>query len=137
MLIKTFIRKHRVTMSYDWTEANPSMSDPEWSRTANHFKVAIRAWENGHHRQYTTYYSMCPGLDPDPQLDDVLSCLASDAAGIENARSFEEWASEYGFDEDSRKAEKIFKACQKSAARLRRLLGNEAYNELLWEVDPV
>ena len=43
---------------------------------------------------------------PAPALHDVLHCLVLDA-GVLDAGSFEEWASEYGYETDSRSAEKI------------------------------
>ncbi|HUT63574.1 MAG TPA: hypothetical protein VMZ04_06425, partial [Anaerolineae bacterium] len=71
-----------------------------------------------------------------PTVSDVLNCLASDASGIENARDFNEWASEYGYDEDSREAERIYKVCQDQANQLQAFLPDEKYNELLFEVEP-
>ena len=70
-----------------------------------------------------------------PKAADILDCLASDAASYDNARSFEDWASEFGYDEDSRKAERIFKACGKQAIKLKRFLGEPAYERLLWDTE--
>lgn len=64
-----------------------------------------------------------------PELADVLNSLRLDAEGIENARNFEEWAGEYGYDTDSRKAEETYRDCQKMAGKLARFLG-VAYREL-------
>ena len=51
-----------------------------------------------------------------PTPADILNCLASDASAYENAKDFEEWASEYGYDTDSRKPKKIYKVV-KTAGR--------------------
>lgn len=64
-----------------------------------------------------------------PKVEDVLNCLASDASGID--QSFEDWASELGYDTDSRKAEQIYQTCQKQARELRQLLGVTVFEELL------
>lgn len=66
-----------------------------------------------------------------PDLANVLDCLRSDASSIDDARSFEDWASNFGYDTDSRKAEKTYRACQDSAQALRHLLGRKAYDELM------
>jgi hypothetical protein len=66
-----------------------------------------------------------------PTAADILDCLASDCSGIDNARGFEDWASDYGYDTDSRKALATYEQCVKQAAELQRLLGRDAYNELL------
>lgn len=70
----------------------------------------------------------------EPDVYDVLSCLVSDAYSVENSRSFEEWASELGYNPDSRKAEKIFKACERTRAMLKKFLG-EQYEAFLWETE--
>jgi hypothetical protein len=49
--------------------------------------------------------------------------LLSDASAGE--QSFEEFCLEFGYDPDSRKAERIHKACEKTARELRRLLGDD------------
>lgn len=59
---------------------------------------------------------------PAPELRDVLYSLALDASVID-AGSFEEWAREFGYDTDSREAERIYKACMKIALELRAMIG--------------
>lgn len=61
----------------------------------------------------------------EPTAGDVLGCLILDATGYENARDFEDWCSEYGYDTDSRKAERIYKAVKASAPKIRRFLGDD------------
>lgn len=57
-----------------------------------------------------------------PQLDAVLYSLLMDGEAFFNAQSFEDWASELGYDKYSRKSEAIYKACddigRKIAARV-------------------
>lgn len=67
-----------------------------------------------------------------PELAEVLNSLAMDASGFENTPNFEDWASEYGYDADSRSAERTFKHVEEEARRLRALLGEDAYEKLLW-----
>lgn len=76
---------------------------------------------------------LCKPTEPDAA--NVLDCLASDAAGIENARSFEDWAGEYGYDEDSRKALDTYLLCQAQAAKLSQFLGAEAFQALLFDTE--
>lgn len=66
-----------------------------------------------------------------PDAASVLDNCASDAWGVENARSFEDWASEYGYDPDSRSVEAVYQACQRQAQALRSWLGAAAFAELL------
>lgn len=75
-------------------------------------------------RRMTVDYHMGSGHNgAEPTVNDVLDNLLSDASGVDNAQDFADWASEYGYDEDSRKAEQMYKACQREAAKVRRFLG--------------
>jgi len=66
-----------------------------------------------------------------PTLPDVLESLSMDWSSIENSTAFEDWAADLGFDTDSRKAERAYRATQESALRCRQALGWEAYNDAL------
>jgi hypothetical protein len=55
-------------------------------------------------------------------LDNLLSGTVGEEYG---ARNFEEFADEFGYDKDSRKAEAIFKACMKQTKKLEHLLGED------------
>ena len=54
---------------------------------------------------------------------------------ISNARGFEDWCSDFGYDADSRKAEKTFKVCEHQAKRLRSFLGDSLYKQLLYDTE--
>lgn len=131
MTLQSFIAQNRIKMTTKWADSNPNMTADDWSRGASHWKCQIRAGR----RAMTTFFSQGSAHIGEPTLTSVLDCLASDAAGFENAQSFEDWASEYGYDADSRKAEKTFKAISKQAEGLKRLLGEDAYGTLLWHTD--
>lgn len=62
---------------------------------------------------------------PPPSLTDVLHCLVSDADAL-NHPTFESWASDLGYDTDSRSAEKIYRACLEIALTLRQMIDLEA-----------
>ncbi len=57
-----------------------------------------------------------------PALLDVLYCTLADASALDYP-TFESWASEYGYDTDSRKAEGIYRTCLREAAVLNAALG--------------
>lgn len=70
----------------------------------------------------------------EPKIEDVLDCLCSDASGYDNARNFEDWCGEYGFDSDSRTAERIYKKTGRNRDKLANLLGDD-YNAFLFETE--
>ncbi len=70
--------------------------------------------------------------DGPPEISDVLDEVAAEAAVVETARCFEEWAVLMGFDSDSRHAERVYRAWRHRTSNLRKLLGTERYERLLW-----
>lgn len=126
--LTTFVNENKIKMDVSWTDENKL--NKEW-KNANHYKVTLKY----NVYQLTTYFSQGYGIDREPNAEDVLNCLASDSLGVDNARSFEEWAVEYGYDTDSRKAEKIYKTCEKQAKKLESFLGTERYQELLYNTE--
>ena len=131
MTMKQFLSRHPcLHQKHRLVDSNPHMNDmPEGS---THWKITLR----NQGRQLTTHYSMGPAHTEEPTLEDVLDCLASDAAGIENSPRFDQWAGEYGYDPDSRKAERVYKVCQKQAEGLLRLLSSrETYDSLLFDTE--
>lgn len=70
-----------------------------------------------------------------PTAHDVLSAVLSDASGVENARGdFEEWAGEYGYETDSRSAERTYKQTVRQTEKLNVFLADK-YETYLWETE--
>lgn len=69
------------------------------------------------------------GRKINPDAVDVLASLAMEADVIDYA-SFEDWAESFGYDPDSREAEKVYNACMDTALKLRSALGDDGLNQL-------
>ena len=129
--MQDFLDAHKeLTLTSRRVSRNPDMAD---SDSTDHWKCILDRAGTPFVRLFFSKGYAHHGAQP--ELDEVLDCLASDATGIENARSFDEWCGEYGYDTDSRRAERTYKLCCKQAERLRNLLGPSAYAALLWETD--
>lgn len=65
-------------------------------------------------------------LDPGkaPDTADALDCVLTDAE-VAAYPSFEDWASNLGFDPDSIRARNLYRRCQRQTARLRTFLGEQ------------
>ena len=136
--IEQFIKDQRITMSAERVDSNPNMSG---SANMDHWKVILtrkRQSETSasvYTRKMTTYFSMGYGHNgKTPSAAEVLDCLASDSSSIENVRGFEDWCSDFGYDTDSRQAEKTYKACEHAAKRLRNFMGG-SYDALLYSTE--
>ena len=64
-----------------------------------------------------------------PNPLDVLYSLAMDSSVLDHA-TFESWASEFGYDTDSRSAESIYRACLEIALKLRAAMGDSGMDRL-------
>lgn len=102
---------------------------PDAARDADgweHYAYTVRLRRGT--RTLTTPWAQGLGLTQRPTAEDVLASLMLDASGYDNAEgSFEEWASEYGYSEDSRKAEALYRQVGTLTRKLKRFLG-EDYN---------
>lgn len=129
MTIEKFIEKNELSMSVKSADSNPNMSDHE--HLTRHFFCTITNGQNS----MGLHFSQGSAHTERPTLTDVLDCLASDAGAVENANGFKDWASDLGYDTDSRQAEKTYKVCVKQADMLKALLGDSEYETLLWDIE--
>jgi hypothetical protein len=70
-----------------------------------------------------------------PDLRYVLDAVAAQAAVVEQANGFAQWALEMGFNPDGREGERVYRAARRQAKRLRQLLGEDQYVRLLWQTE--
>lgn len=142
--IEEFIRTNGISMgACERVDANPNFADSE---RMDHWKVTlvrriatpldqVNPNLGRIEARMTTYFSMGYGHNGKaPEMAMVLDSLASDAS-LAGDNSFEDFCSELGYDPDSRKAEKTYKACKHSASRLEKFLGSEAYQTLVYNTE--
>lgn len=112
------------------SSAKRGRDEEGWERDS----YRVRLTRSGGRQMTLSFHKGIGHAGNPPQLEEVLEAILSDAAGIENAHSFEEWADEYGFDSDGRKAEAIYRASVRQTDKLRAFLGDD-YQAFLWETD--
>lgn len=98
-------------------------------RTIEVVEREARAAERGEYFGHTLTSFVKGNKIPAPLLRDVLWSLVNDSNVLDYG-TFEEWASEFGFDADSHKDEKIYKACLENALRLRVMVDDAALARL-------
>lgn len=142
--IAQFVTDNQITMTAESVDSNPNMD----SQDMGHWKVVFtrkfqsdalytnRTTGESKPREYTArmtaHFSMGYGHHgAEPTAADVLDCLASDSSSVDQS-DFETWCGDLGYDPDSRKAEKTYKACQHAAKRLKAFLGDDLYQALLY-----
>lgn len=122
MTLQGFANRAKIRIESTLVASNPHMTDmPAGSA---HWRITLR--RPG--RQMTVPFSQGPALCSEPREAGVLSCLLSDASSAD--QDFTSWCADLGFDEDSRKAERIYRVVQQQTAKLRRFLG-DLYDEAM------
>lgn len=116
--LTSLVDRDRVRASLTYGTSVPDGWDPH----SHPWRVTLR--RNG--RQLTVDFYTGPACYDDPTAADVLNCLVSDVQYGEV--SFEEFCSDLGYEEDSRKAYAVWEKCRKLAPRVRRFLGG-AFDE--------
>ena len=104
---------NRVTMDLEYV-GGARLGD--WN--CNEWKVQL------HYNDNTMYTPFFTGVAiAEPRIEDVLASLFDDAHGAKDSDSFEDWASAYGYNTDSRKDEQIYYDCLNTANMLLCLFG--------------
>ena len=129
----------------------PSYNKPVpagFDRPARFWQAAVTEWEceNGFEAEFTQWGGFrpkrrrappIPGGEVErfervailPKAADVMHSLIMDS-DVFNSSGFEDWAANYGYDTDSRKAESIYRACLEIALKVRAGLGESVLAEL-------
>lgn len=127
--VSAFIASQGITMKSHRVAKRP---DGVMTDSPRHFRCVIESTQ--HKGRMSLYFSQGSAHVDEPTAEDVLDCLASDASSYDG-NTFEQWARELGYDTDSRKAEKTYKAVKRQAEQLKRFLGDEAYETLLYKTE--
>jgi len=144
-----FITARHLTMTAARIPERKDIPSDTWSKDARHWKCTVRVsipiaeimpGDNVHHNTpMVVYYSQGSAHTENPTLADVLDCLASDVSGIDG-QSFEAWASDYGYTcvtcgQPTKGAERIFHKIEEQRDDLTKLIGADALEVLLYEVE--
>jgi hypothetical protein len=135
MDIKEYIDKKGITCKVSQVADNPAMrpansasaQEKQWYREASHYKVTLKRPDG---RRMKVPFS-CGSACGKPDAATVLDCLCSDATFPD---TFEDFCSEFGYDTDSRRAERTFKACLKTRDELREFLGDD-FDAVVYEME--
>ncbi len=138
----------RIDISYESRHDNPHMDD---SDDMDHWTVWLSVQRSVGEslnmdtmkRTMTVYYSKGRGHNGEaPTLSEVLESLAANASSVQfNAEygeadySFEEWADEFGYDQDSRKAKRTYKNICAQSRDLWYLLGEDDFKAAVYETE--
>lgn len=122
-MIEQFLKQYgmKMTIEGQGTVADPFPGDSGRNRKPqyfNHYKCVLGRGRKRH--TFDFYTGM--GWTKDPTASDVLENVRTDCWSGE--LDFEEFCDEFGYDTDSRSAERIHRACVKQSNGVRRVMGD-------------
>lgn len=87
-------------------------------------------------KQYTFDYQCNPHADMKPNLNDCIDCLMIDTFSFEEAKDINEFMLNFGYEEFST-ANKIYKACEKTAKAMHRLFTDDEIQAMYDELNEI
>ena len=122
--MKTTYKNYKIKSEYKGDKAAAWGDKQEnWNRHI----VTVRNTETKRAVRFDFWGSMMnPELQSDYDLRNAFYCFVSDA--ISGKLAFSEFCSEFGYDEDSRTAEKTWKACKRAAEKADKIISGDIYD---------
>lgn len=122
-MIEQFLKQYgmKMTIEGQGTVADPFPGDSGRNRKPqyfNHYKCVL---SRGRFRHTINFYTGM-GWTKDPTASDVIESVQLDCRSGE--LDFEEFCDEFGYDWDSRSAERIHRACVKQRKGIERVMGD-------------
>ncbi len=105
---------------------------PNWdedNRNHNHYRVTLRRKKGGKERFVFQFWDSIVNSEKGtkPTAYDVLSCISGETTVCD---SFEDFCSEFGYDQDSRKAEQTWKGYNKQSRKINSFFNQEELEAL-------
>lgn len=135
----TLARAGRDILTTDYMAGSahcPSYGKPVpqgWELSAKRWQPDVIAWEceNGKQGRFHHWARGFRGGDTPilPKAEDVIASLVLDSSVLDFS-TYESWASDFGYDPDSRKGEAIYRACLEIALKMRSGLGEAGLAKL-------
>lgn len=117
--LDTFCETHNITIECHLAAGNPNMEKSSLGPHATHWKIYL---SRDGLESMDTPFSQGSAHKVKPSPADVLSCLLIDSSALDHD-SFESWASDLGYDGDSRIAESTFNICCELGHEVKEFLG--------------
>jgi len=119
-----FLNKNDLKLTIKFKSYGKYFNDDKDYRNIYKFKLYNKKTKKSYSGTFgDSIYNTKSGIEPTPYS--ILACLNEDYS-----TDFHDFCRNYGYDEDSRKAEKIYKAVKKETAGLRRVLNANQLEEL-------
>lgn len=126
MNIAQFIERYNLGFKVEQVDTSPDAANGQWGDMVRHFSCKL----SYNKKSMTIYFSQGVAHTKPPTILDVLSCVHMDMTSLENIFLFDAWAEDFGFDSDSRTAERTYNEIAKQRKGLVRVFG-DIYQEFI------
>lgn len=125
---QAFLEKVGIVAVITYLDNNP----PAWdfdNHDHNHYSVTLRRKDGDKERFVFQFWDSITNSNSGekPTAYDVLSCISSETTIYDG---FAEFCSEFGYDQDSRKAEQMWKVYNKTSRKLNKFFSEEELEDL-------
>jgi len=127
--IDQFIASNGITMTTTRIHKRTDNAS-EWGNAARHWECTLTRED----RTMRVEFIQGSAHTVSPAVDDVLDSLTMDVSCVIDS-TFEQFCAELGYDNDSRKAERVYFACRDTARKLREFLPSGALDTLLYNTE--
>ncbi len=121
---KEICKKHGIMMKV----GSPKYGPVDWDKDYDHYRFPVTIRKDGKSMRVMFTQSRAQGSNP-PDEYDIITCITKSDPG-----SFEDFCGEFGYDTDSRKAEKTYKAVKREWEAVKRVFGEGECLEALQEI---
>ena len=122
------LRDMGITLQLTQIPCRTDKASDQWSKDARHFHMTIT--RTGKKDQIAIEYSQGSAIKTLPDIEDIVFCLLGDSDPVINGYTFEEWASNFGYDVDSRSAEKIYRSCVDTGKKMLKMFSRQEIEQL-------
>lgn len=124
----TFASKHEGQIKISSTLSNEGVrfpnADDKDQTVHNEFKITVSKSARASFKYYMSQADYERGIIEMENRDMIYALMSFVDDAISGEMEFHEFCGEFGYDEDSRRAEKVWKACQKSNEKAKRLFSD-------------
>ena len=114
--MKTNYKNFTISAKYTGSKKAPWDDGIKYPENWNHHTITVRNNETGKKTSFDFWASLAkPVLDSEYDLLNALYCFVSDS--LSGMQDFNCFCNDFGYDTDSRTAERTWKACKRSAQK--------------------
>lgn len=132
--LKTFVNNYKILndlkLEISKIPFRIDINQDEWANESSHWAFIIsqkRVGKNDY--KIKGFFSQGSAIKTRPTIEEILNSLVLDTIDLDNL-SYNDWCDNFGFDNDSIKAENIYKGCKSEHEQMKKFFTQSQLDEL-------